>query len=325
MTAKSAGLAMDQSAHGFSSKANTRQRIAVIGAGAIGSIFADAASGAGHDVTLCVRRPLARIAVERHGVVSVPQLTITANPDAVVPVDWVFLATKTQDTAGAAPWFDRLIGADTKVVLLQNGIDGVAVARPVVGAVPILPSIVYIAAERRAAGRVVHYFGDHIEVPAGALAAGLAETLAGRIAVKPEADFTTAAWRKLICNAAVNPITALTMRRLGVIARPAVRDLAFGLIREAAAVANADGASLSSKNVSDICDYCAHLTPQGGTSMLYDRLRGNSLEYEHLTGTVVRLARRYAIPVPLNAAILALVSALDPAGAAGTGAARAAE
>jgi 2-dehydropantoate 2-reductase len=316
---------MDRSAHEFSSATNARQRIAVIGGGAIGCIFADAASDAGHDVMLCVRRPLARIAVERQGVVSVPHLTITANPDAATPVDWVFLATKTQDTAGTAPWFDRLIGPDTKVVLLQNGIDGVAIARPVVGAAPILPSIVYIAAERRAAGRVVHYFGDHIEVPAGALAGRLAETLAGRIAVRPEVDFTTAAWRKLICNAAVNPITALTMQRLGVIARPDVRDLAFGLIRESAAVANADGASLSSKAVSDICDYCSHLTPQGGTSMLYDRLCGNALEYEHLSGTVVRLARRYAIPVPLNAAILALVSALDTAGPAGNGASRAAE
>ena len=109
---------MDNSAHGFSSPTNARQRIAVIGGGAIGCIFSDAASDAGHDVTLCVRRPLAHIVVERQGVVSVPHLTITANPDAVTPVDWVFLATKTQDTAGTAPWFDRLIGADTKVSIL---------------------------------------------------------------------------------------------------------------------------------------------------------------------------------------------------------------
>jgi 2-dehydropantoate 2-reductase len=227
------------------------------------------------------------------------------------------IATKVQDTLSVAPWLSRLVGKNTVLLLLQNGIDGVNLVRTMVGDNSILPSVVYINAERRHADLIVHHFGAHLEIPACAEAERLKLLMAGGVDIHPQDDFTTAAWRKLIINIAVNPITALTAQRFGVFAVPEIRSLAAGLIREAAAVGNASGAHLPDGEVEKIIAMCGSLKPQGGTSMLFDRLKGNRLEVEHLTGTIVRLARSHGIGVPLNTAILALLTAVDQPKSAG--------
>jgi 2-dehydropantoate 2-reductase len=292
--------------------AGARKSIAVIGAGAIGCVVADAAHRCGHLVQLCVRSPVQKIEIERDGAIRPSGVEIVQNVAAVRPAEWVFIATKAQDTAGCAPWLNRLVTPHTTIVMLQNGIDGVGIVRQMVDA-EVLPTIVYIAAERRAHNRIVHFFGDKLEVPAGAAGQRLAAVMNGQLHIAEQQDFTTAAWRKLICNVALNPITALTAQRFGVFSLPRIRELAAGLIAEAAAVGNAVGASFSPEDIDSIVDYCCCLSPQGGTSMLYDRLKGNRLECEHLTGTIVRLAQQQGLAVPLNKAILALLTAIDQA------------
>lgn len=287
-------------------------RVAVIGAGAIGSVVAAALARAGHRLSLCVRTALDHLTVEHDGNAYIVPADIITDPAAAGVMDWVFVATKTQDTPGAQGWFDHMVGPNTRIVLLQNGVDGVEIVRPLVGSAVVIPSIVYISAERVARGHVMHFFGTKLEVPQTDNTAALVDLLApGGIDIHPQADFITAAWRKLICNVALNPITALTMQRFGVFRDPAIRDLSAQIIREAALVGNAAGAHFTPQEVARIADYCTELSPKGGTSMLYDRMAGNRLEYEHLTGTIVRLAQRYGIDAPYNMAIYALIAALD--------------
>lgn len=290
-----------------------RMQVAVIGGGAIGCLFADAARLAGSDVTLCVRTPIARVLIERGGRVRQADLRIATDPDAVAPVDWIFLATKTQDSQGAGAWLDRLRGACSRIVLLQNGIDAADEIRPLTGSTVLIPTVLYTGAERVAPGHVVHYGGDRVEVAQGADGRSFARLMqAGPIGVSLQADFKTAAWRKLMCNIAVNPITALSLSRLSVLNRPGMADLARGLMREAAAVGRCAGAHIAETDIEDILAFCLRQTGCG-TSMLYDRLAGNRLEYEHLTGTIVRKARECGVAVPLNTAVLALLGALDEA------------
>lgn len=307
---KSLGVVMHSIAKITPDRPFAPQCMAVIGAGAIGCIVADAACAAGHTVRLCAHSSIPFVTIEYDRAIHRSPVEIVSDPAVVNPVDWVFIATKTQDTAGTAPWLKRLIGPQTALVVLQNGIDGADIARSLVSC-PVLPSIVYIAAERPAPGRILHHFGNRIEVPAGPLADRLAVLLRGHIEVSPQPDFITAAWRKLICNIVLNPITALTMQRFCVFSQPRILDLSLGLIREAVAVGNAAGACLNATELADGIAYYSRLSPQGGTSMLYDRINGKKMEYEHLTGTILRLARKYSIPVPLNTAIFALLSAID--------------
>ena len=73
----------------------------------------------------------------------------------------------------------------------------------------------------------------------------------------------------------------------------------------------AEGASLGEEDVAAVLTGTSRYGDRTGSSMLYDRMAGLPLEHRHLTGEVVRRAERHGIPVPLNAAILALLDALD--------------
>ncbi len=174
----------------------------------------------------------------------------------------------------------------------------------------MLPTVVYASAERVAPGHVRHHTGQRIIVPAGPVGAAFARLFEGStLAVDPVDDFTTA----LFGNIAVNPITTLTTRRIGIMRDPEIRNFAGGLLTEAVAVGRAAGADLRFSDVEETLDFYAAYNPSGGSSMLYDRLAGRPLEHEHLTGALVRAAARHGIEVPLNRAVLALLRGLDGA------------
>lgn len=287
------------------------QRVAVIGAGAIGGFYAAAAEAAGHDVTLCVRRPIDELVVEIGGTPRKADVRIVSKPGGLTPHRWVFLATKAQDTDAAAPWLARLAAAGSTVVVLQNGVDQIERIAPLAPGAEIVPTVVHTSAEKVAPGRIVLHTGQTLVLAAGRTHELIAELFAGTgVRIEANAEFTTEAWRKLMGNVSVNPITALTQRRIGVMHEPDVRDLARGLLTEAVAVARAEGAKLAPDEVEKTLAVYSAFNPNGGSSMYYDRLAGRPMEHEYLTGVLVRRAERHGLPVPLNRAMLALLRAV---------------
>lgn len=287
-------------------------RVAVIGAGAIGGLFAAAAHDAGHAVTLCVRTPIPDLQVTNRGETRTIPVAVATSPAGLAPVDWVLVTTKAQDTASAAPWLERLAGPATTVAMLQNGIGHEERVRPLAPHSALLPVLVYIAVERVAPGRVVRHSGNKVMVPEGAAGAAFAALLEGSgLRIGQSNEFHTEAWRKLLTNVAANPITALTLRRMDVFASSEIDDLARALLREAVTVGRADGADLAESDVAATMDMYLRTDPGSGTSMLYDRLAGRRLEHEHLTGAVVAAAQRLGVAAPLNTAVLTLLRGLD--------------
>ncbi|MEV4279087.1 2-dehydropantoate 2-reductase [Actinoplanes xinjiangensis] len=319
-----------------------RTRVAVIGAGAVGTVVAAAAVDAGHDVVVCARRPIDRLVVERADSVREIDVPVLVDPSEATEVDWVLLATKAQDAAGAAAWFGPLIGPNTTVVVLQNGVDHAERIGPLVPrGTRVLPALVYVAAESLGPGHVLHRMGARITVPGApgttfdAARATFDEpstARAGRVCatatdpadrfaalldgswlhVERVADFSTAAWRKLLTNVGANPVTSLTMKRMSVIQHePAVRELTRALLDEAIAVGRAAGARLSDADIEHTLEIYDGFAGDDGTSMLYDRLAGRATEHELITGAVVRLGEQHGVPVPLNRAILALMHGVN--------------
>jgi len=289
-----------------------QSRVAVIGSGAVGGFLAAELCSAGHHVMLCVRTPLPRLTVTAQGKMREVPVEIVTDPRGIAPVKWLVLSTKAQDTPGAAPWLSQLADENTTIIIAQNGVDHAARVAPFAPTAAVLPALVYVAAERVAPGEIVHHLGSQLTVPAGAQADALTQLAQGGILkIKPEPDFLTAAWRKLLGNLSANPITALTLQRIGVMHDPDIRKFALGVLIEGAAVARAEGAKLrpdeAEKIIADLMSY----NPAGGSSMLYDRLAGRPLEHEFITGAVVSAAARHGIAVPLNEALLALLRALD--------------
>jgi 2-dehydropantoate 2-reductase len=108
-----------------------RLSVAVVGLGGIGGGAAGSLAAAGqHDVIACVRRPIARFALERAEGAVEAQLHMLSDPEQAKPVDWVLVCTKTHQTAAAGPWLARLCTPATRVAVLQNGIDHVARVKP---------------------------------------------------------------------------------------------------------------------------------------------------------------------------------------------------
>lgn len=289
--------------------------VAIIGAGAIGGVIADAASRAGHDVVLCVRTPVSSLSVRRDGDERQVPVTVVADPDALTgPVDWVLVTTKGHQTAGAFPWLQRLARPETPVVVVQNGVDHARRLAPVGLPGPVLPALAWIWARREEPGRVAHAGGHRLIVPAVPVGRAFATLLAhGPIDVELSADFVTDAWRKLLTNVAASPVTALTGRTMEVLDSPGIGSLVRGLLAEAVAAGNAAGAHLSDADVAATLDWYQSLAGTRGTSMLEDRRAGRPTEHDAITGAVVRAGDRYGVDVPLNRALLALLTATSPA------------
>lgn len=291
--------------------------IAVIGAGSIGGYVAWQLTRAGQGVCLCVRSPFEQLVVEDDAGSHPVDAAVLTDPRELAPAEWVLLATKAHQTPDAAGWLAAACGPSTRgVVVLQNGVDHAERVAPFVGATPILPAVVSIGAEVLAPGRIRHHAYSSIEVPESELGRAFAALFEGSaIDVSVTADFRSSLWRKLISNVTASPITALTGRRIEVMADPAVRALAVGLAAECIAVARAEGAAIPVEAAALLVEGIAKNAtgwPPFGSSMLYDRLSGRETEHEALTGAVVRIGARHGIATPLNAAMLSLLRAAAP-------------
>ncbi len=293
--------------------------VAVIGLGSIGGVAAGCLRHADrHDVVVCARRPIERLTLERpEGTVEVSLRTLT-DPMEAGPVDWVLLCTKAHETASTAPWLARLCRPETRIAVLQNGIDHAARVAPFVAGARVVPAIVYYNGERIAADHVrLRRVTEHdLAVADDAAGQGFAELLGGtKLRVLRSADLTTLMWRKLLINTVANPVTALTRQRQAVLRREDVRALCLAVLDEAVAVARADGARVSDDEAERTLSTLLTYPAEAGTSMYFDCLAGRPLEIEALTGAIVAAGARHAIATPLNRALLTLLRAVSDAAA----------
>jgi len=285
--------------------------VAIVGSGAVAGLLASWLDIAGAEVPLlCARSPVDAFTITGDGkggsdTRSVP-VQVVASPEQADPVDWVLLTVKAQDTPSTQAWLDALVGPDTVVVVLQNGVDHLERVQPLVGDAQVLPALVFASAERTGPGAITHYVGTMLVVPQSPAAQRLVQLLGAGVLVKQDPDFRTAAWRKLMVNIGSNPVTALTMRRSEVLHLPEIQDLCRVLLQETAAVGAAVGAKLDESDVDNVLQMYQSYPDGNGTSMYYDRMAGRPLEHDLLSGAVVRAAAEHHIAAPANLVIWAL-------------------
>jgi len=120
-------------------------------------------------------------------------------------------------------------------------------------------------------------------------------------------DFRRQQYQKLLVNAVINPITALTRRQNGIILSPALKGTVQRVVAEAVAVASAEGLATSKEEALGLVLSVAEKTAANTSSMLQDVLRGRRTEIEAINGYIVRRARRHDIAAPVNEALYAVV------------------
>jgi 2-dehydropantoate 2-reductase len=286
-------------------------RIAIVGVGAIGGVTAALLQQVGgHELLLCTRRPLSGLSVETpDGIVNVHG-TFVNDPSEAVDVDWVIVATKAYDVAGAAKWLERLRSNGAPVAILQNGVEHRERFAPYVATEKILPVMVDCPAERQAPERVRQRGVMHLKVPDNAMGRAFVALFAGTSADATVApDFLSVVWRKLCFNSA-GVLSALVLQPAGVVRGEALGEVALDIIRECAAVARAEGAHLE-ENVADVVLAAQRAAPADSiNSMLADRQAGRPVEIDARNGVIVRLGRKHGIATPANSMAVALMEAM---------------
>ncbi|WP_185992835.1 2-dehydropantoate 2-reductase [Streptomyces sp. 130] len=292
--------------------------VSVVGPGAVGLALAGRLALRGHPVTLCGRpgsAPVRCIEQTGDGGTRTARVHWQDDPARARPAAWVLVTTKLHQGDAARAWLKRLVGGGTVVVVAQNGVEHREQAAPWAPPGQVVPALVHFNAERLVGNRVsVRGEGAGLVIGDDEPARRALPLLAGTgLGVDPVADFTTAAWRKLMVNAVANPVTALTSRRVEVFADPAVRAVAATMLTEVAEVGRAEGARLPGNATGEALAWIDARPPGAGSSMLADRLAGRPMEHDGLLGAVVRRADARGIAVPMCRTVLALVAALDAA------------
>jgi 2-dehydropantoate 2-reductase len=278
-----------------------------VGVGAIGGVLAGLLQTAGHDIVLCTRRPLAHLTVETpEGLVAVNAVNLV-DPKQATPVDWVLVATKTYDSAGAKVWLQTLCGAGTSIAVVQNGVEHRENFAPEWA---VLPVVIDVPAERRADGNVLQRSFATLKVEASGAGRAFAELFAGTKAqVEVTDEFLSAVWRKLCINA-VGVISGLTGKPAGVLREEALGPLALGIAAECVAVGRVVGATLEDGIGETILANYRKGSPDSVNSLLADRLAGRATEIDARNGVIVRLGEKHGIATPLNQAAVALFKAM---------------
>jgi 2-dehydropantoate 2-reductase len=224
-------------------------------------------------------------------------------------VDWVLVAAKTYDAAGAGAWLKELAKAGANVAVVQNGVEHRERFLPYVAAERIVPVVIDCPVERRNDGTVVQRGKVTMKVQEGQLGAEFKQLFEGSKAeIELVENFKTAAWRKLCINAA-GAINALTMKPAGVFHDEAIGRLALEMVAEVVAVGRAEGARLDDSVGQQVLDMYRRQPKDSVNSLLADRMAGRRLETDARNGVIVRLGAKHGIATPLNRMVVAVLEA----------------
>lgn len=304
-------------------------KIAVFGAGAVGAYFGGRLAAAGEEVAFLARgRQLE--ALRRDGLsIASPKGDIhledpvaSDRAEAIGPVDVVLFAVKLYDAATAASALAPLIGRDTVVVTVQNGVEIVDLVARHVGRGHVAGGAAYIMASVESPGRIRHTAADRlvfgeldgsrsprlVALETAGRRAGFAATLSTTI----ELDL----WIKFVRLSTWSGMTAVTRSPMGVVRDdPALSAMMRAALDEAIEVGCARGIPLPASLPEETQRLVEGFPAEAKSSMLDDLEHGRPLELPWLSGAVVRMGREAGIPTPIHAFIAAVLGPF--AGAAG--------
>lgn len=286
--------------------------IAIIGPGAIGGAVALWLEQTGrHQVCLCGRRPLNGLVMDTpSGRVDAP-LTVCTDPAATAPAEFVLIATKAYQAASSAVWLPGLVGPNSVVAVLQNGVEHVERFSPYVAANRILPVMVGISAERPEPNRILQRGAARLTVPAGEHGRAFASLFADTpVEVTCVSDFKTALWRKL-CGNSAGAINAIAMQPTRIMHHPRISELTRDIVRECILVGRAEGALLDDSVADAVLQGMRNAPGDSINSLHADRMAGRPMEIDARNGVIVRLGRKHGIPTPCNRMAVALLEAVE--------------
>jgi len=289
-------------------------RIAIVGSGGVGGYFGGRLAATGADVTFLARgahldamRTRGLRIDSPKGDVHLPHVKAESDPAAIGPAEIVFFAVKLYDTERALELLPPLVGRETVVIPLQNGVDSVAAVTRAVGAPHTAGGTCYVSAVIAEPGVIRHTAMDHLVF--GELDGTRTTRLEWLLeACRPagfqatlSTDITLDIWAKFVRLSVFSGMTAVTRSPLGVLRDdPDLFAMLTDAVRETMAVARAKGIAMPASTVEDVATAYRALPAQTKSSMLEDLERGRRLELPWLSGAVLRIGRETGVETPTH-------------------------
>ena len=293
--------------------------IVVMGAGSLGGYYGALLAQAGHDVTFIARgKSLAALTASGlqinsalAGNFTIP-VAATNDIGSLSPPNLIFLSVKAYDLEAAAEAIAPIVGPQTTVLTVQNGIDHPQRVARYIDQSRIVPAVVYISATVNEPG-VINQEGGPGRVLIGEMNGSVSPRIeriyklfsGAGVAIETCDDIWHQLWEKFMVICAMSGVTALTRLTLQEIFDcPESRTLYRDVMAEVVGVARASGSDLPESAADDFLAVMLAMPalPLRG-SMAYDLLVGRRLEVDWLNGTAVSLGKELGVPTPMNRAI----------------------
>ena len=302
-------------------------RFAILGSGSVGGYFGAKLSRAGQDVTFiargahleAIRSKGLDVKSARLGDFNV-RAPVESDTARVGPVDVVMVSVKAYDNLTALPMLTPLMGSNTVVLTLQNGVDSVDEVAAVVGQPRVLGGTTYVATALEGPGLIVQT-GVHRSIIFGEVSGdtvritprvqSIADVLAtADIQVTPVPDARVPIWDKFVYLVAFSGFTGAARTPIGPVWKnPLAKEMFYACSREVAAIAQAEGVRISANRFDTLKEYMENIPPTTRSSLLIDLEQGKRIEVEALQGAAIRRATKHGLPTPI---ISTLYSVLKP-------------
>lgn len=301
---------------------NDIQRVAILGAGAIGGYFAaQFFDSPDHSVVLIARG-------ERHERLTRDGLVVNGKPyripivdpdNATESVDLIIVALKQYHLEEAIKGLDKLVSDKTIFVSFMNGLDSEACIGSHYGLDKVLYGISVGIDALRQDNQITytnpgkHYFGeaDNTQISSRVRTVQKAFERAG-ITYETPVDMLRMMWWKFMVNVGMNPSSAVMRAPYGIFqTEKNAQELMEALMNEVIALAEALDIDLTHKDIDDWYGFLHSLSPNGKTSMLQDIEAGRRTEVEIFCGKVVELGKTHGVSTPINQTLLQIIRVLE--------------
>ena len=294
-------------------------RIAVMGSGGLGGLYGGRLAHAGFDVTF-IARGAHLVAMndqglllesEARGNVHLPRVHATDDPATVGTVDYVLISVKLWDTEGAVAAIRPMVGPQTAVISLQNGVIKDDILRGAFGEDAVIGAVAYVATNLarpgviRQTGPMQRFlFGEYDGRRSDRAERLLDALLQAGIQAEISDDIRRTIWEKYVFLVGLSGTTATMRSTIGPI-RENVRSRGFlhELFKETVAVGRAHGVRLPENYADERLAFIDTVPSTMTSSMHHDLEKGNKLEVAWLSGGVVELGRAVQVPTPMNRAV----------------------
>ena len=291
-------------------------RVSIFGSGGVGGYFGGRLAQAGLDVVF-IARGAHRDAIAADGLVVssingdfvVKPAAVTDRPESVGTVDVVLCCVKSWQVAEAAVQMRPMIGSETIVMPLLNGVEAHTTLAETLGAHAVLPGLCKLITMIDGPGHIRHAGADPYlafgEMGGGASArarrVGDAFSRATGMTVHVSENIMAQLWRKFMLIAPLSGLGAVTRSPIGIFrSLPETRAMLVDAIREVFAVARADGAAVEESSLQETIAFIDQLPPEGTASMQRDVMAGRPSELHEQCGAVVRFGETHGVPTPVN-------------------------